>query len=174
MPNEDALFEQLKMNDASALDALIRQYYPHILQYCRCHIKNMDEAEDAAQDTFIKAIRHIDHVHKGKLKPFLYKVATNVCIDYGRRTRPGELPENFSYCETGFKEVEAEIDFNATIEHLPQKQKEVIILRFVSGLKVREISEVMAEPMRTTQSRLRAALKRLKKDFEKGGTSNEP
>ena len=54
------------------------------------------------------------------------------------------------------------------LDMLPDSQREVIILRFVHELKLGEISEVLGEPQRTVQSRLRAALKTLEKNLRKG------
>ncbi len=51
---------------------------------------------------------------------------------------------------------------------LPEPQREVVLLRFGQALTLREIAAVTGLPLRTVQSRLRAALKRLKHDYEKG------
>ena len=51
---------------------------------------------------------------------------------------------------------------------LPDPQREVVLLRFGQALTLREIAAVTGLPLRTVQSRLRAALKRLKRDYEKG------
>ena len=51
------------------------------------------------------------------------------------------------------------------VSALPEKQREVVLLRYVHELKLREIAEVLDEPLRTVQSRLRSALKALKKSL---------
>ena len=65
--------------------------------------------------------------------------------------------------EPGFERVESELSLMQLISALPEKQREVVVLRYVHELKLREIAEVLGEPLRTVQSRLRAALKALEK-----------
>ena len=54
------------------------------------------------------------------------------------------------------------------VAHLPETQREIVLLRFAQSLTLREIAEVTALPLRTVQSRLRAALKHLRTIYEKG------
>ena len=61
-------------------------YYPEILRYCMWNAPDRHMAEDAAQETFLKAIRYFDrYVHKGRFRAFLYQVAANTCIDMKRK-----------------------------------------------------------------------------------------
>ena len=53
----DELLNRLEQGDAEALDELIRMYYPEILRYCLWHTSDRQSAEDAAQETFLKAYR---------------------------------------------------------------------------------------------------------------------
>jgi RNA polymerase sigma-70 factor (ECF subfamily) len=67
------------------------------------------------------------------------------------------------------EQIESDANFVWLLRELPNKQREVVLLRFVHELKIREIADVVGVPMRTIQSRLRSALKRLEKDFNNGG-----
>ena len=163
---EDEILERLNGGAASALDELVRAYYPDILRYCRRHSPDEAGAEDAAQETFLKAVRHLDaYAHRGKFRAYLYKIAANTCTDLRRRNgRPEPLgPEE--YIEPGFEQVEAELSLMQLVSALPEKQREVVVLRYVHELKLREIAEVLDEPLRTVQSRLHSALKALKKSL---------
>ena len=70
------------------------------------------------------------------------------------------------YLEKGFEKTESEFDFTILVARLPKQQQEVVILRYAHNLKMREIAEVLDEPMRTVQTRLRTALKRLVNGIE--------
>lgn len=59
------------------------------------------------------------------------------------------------------------------IKELPEEQREIIYLRFAHDLTLREIGQILNLPQRTVQSRLRAALKRMKKELGKGGILHE-
>ena len=54
---EEILIKNLQNGDASALDELISMYYQEILRYCIWHAPDRTQAEDAAQETFLKAVK---------------------------------------------------------------------------------------------------------------------
>ena len=90
------LFERLASGDISALDELIGAYYPEILRFCLRHTPTRECAEDAAQETFLNCVRHMDaYAHRGHFRAWLYKIASNACADVLRRARPAEeLPDD--------------------------------------------------------------------------------
>lgn len=160
-----------------AVDELAKMYYPEILRYCLWHAPNRCLAQDAAQETFLKAIRYFDrYTHRGKFRAFLYRIAANTCIDMGRKERYPDMSLEEAeieppYVEAGFEEVRSDMVLRQLIDILPKEGKEIILLRFGQDLTIREIAEVTGMPMRTVQSRLRSALKKLKKEFGEGGVT---
>lgn len=171
MTREDKIFKQLESGDTDCLNELIKLYYQDILRYCRWHVPNRSLAEDATQETFLKAIKYFErYVHKGKFKSFLYKIAANTCVDMRRGKRAeSEIPKELTADENGFNKVEAELNFKVLIGKLPEETRELVILRYAFDLTIREVAEAAGLPMRTVQSRLRAALKQIKKDIQEGG-----
>lgn len=168
MLHEDELLQRIKDGDISSLDKLVAFYYPDILRYCLWHTPNRQTAEDTTQDTFLKAIRHLDaYVHRGKFRAYLYKIAANVCIDYSRKKTMEQLPDDLQEYDSHLEQIESNANFVWLLRGLPGEQREVVLLRFVHDLKVREIAEVVGVPMRTVQSRLRSALKQIERDFGK-------
>ena len=168
MIHEDELLQKIRDGDIASLDKLVAFYYPDILRYCSWHTPNRQIAEDATQDTFLKAVRHLDaYVHRGKFRAYLYKIAVNVCIDYSRKKTMEQLPDDLQEYDSQLERMESDTNFVWLLRDLPDEQREVVLLRFAHELKIREISEIINVPMRTVQSRLRSALKRLKKDFDK-------
>ena len=168
MLHEDELLQRIKDGDISGLDELVTLYYPGILRYCLWHTQNRQTAEDATQDTFLKAIRHLDaYVHRGKFRAYLYKIAANVCIDYSRKKTMEQLPDDLQEYDSHLEQIESDANFVWLLRDLPDEQREVVLLRFVHELKVREIAEVVDVPMRTVQSRLRSALQRIERDSGK-------
>lgn len=159
----------------SALDELISLYYTDILRYCISHTADRQTAEDAVQETFLKTVRYLDrYIHKGKFRAFLYQVAANTCVDMWRKKHQEEqIPDTLECLERGFSRAETEIDFMLLVGELPAEQREIIYLRFAHDLTLREIGQILNLPLRTVQSRQRAALKRIKKDLERGGIPYE-
>ncbi len=176
MTREDELIHQIEQGDPDAVDELVKIYYPEILRYCLWHAPDRSLAEDAAQETFLKAVRYFNrYVHKGNFKAFLYQIAANTCIDMRRKKcltdlSYEELALDFACSETGFEEIHSDLVLRQLVLSLPEELREIVLLKFGQDLTLREIANITGVPLRTVQSRLRSALKRLKKEFEKGGT----
>ncbi len=176
MTREDKLIQQIQQGDAAAAEELVNMFYAEILRYCLWHAPDRSLAQDAAQETFLKALRYFDrYTSKGSFKPFLYRIAANTCIDMHRRSRPpdlslDELTADPAYSDPGFEDVRSDMALRQLVGSLPEELQEIVLLRFGQDLTMREIAKVVDLPLRTVQTRLRSALKRLKKEFEKGGT----
>lgn len=175
---EEILIKKLQDGEEGALDQLVQTYYPEILRYCIWHAPDPHLAEDAAQETFLKAIKYLGVCRfSGKLKAFLYKVALNTCRDmqkskWAKRISLDKLETQIPYKEKGFSAAEETLAIRAYVRELDQLSSEIVLLRFRQNLKLREISEVTGLPIRTVQSKLRAALKRIRQELE-GGNWNE-
>lgn len=89
----ELLLRKVQSGDTGALDTLITAYYPQILNYCRWHTADEQQAQDAAQETFLKAVRWLDSCggFQGAFRPFLYKIAKNICIDLNRTMERTEV-----------------------------------------------------------------------------------
>lgn len=172
MTREDKLIQRMEQGDTEAVEELIEMFYADILRYCLFHVRDRSLAEDAAQETFLKVIRFHDRYtsSRGKFKPFLYQIAANTCIDIGRRTRQTEvsleqLTKEVSYVERGYENARADVALKQLLRSLPDELQELVLLKYGQDLTLREIAQVTDLPLRTVQSRLRAALKRLKEVY---------
>ncbi len=175
---EEILIQNLLAGDSSAMDELVRMYYPEILRYCMWHAPDAYLAEDAAQETFLKAMKYLGRgSFSGKFRSFLYKIAVNTCIDMHRNKWQEHVSfEGIScemdYVETGFEDATDKLLIEELVRRLEPAMQEVVILRFKQDLKLREIASVMEMPMRTVQSKLRQALKVIKAELLKGGKAD--
>lgn len=175
MTREDELLKRIGRGDKAATEELIKMYYPDILRYCLWHAPNRTLAEDAVQETFLKVIRYFDrYTHKGSFKPFLYRVAANTCIDLQRKNRQSELSlEDVkidpAYTEPAFEAIRSDMTVRQLVDKLPEHQREIVLLRFGQDLTLREIAKITGVPLRTVQTRLRAALKKLRAETGQKG-----
>jgi len=166
---------------------LVRRYEKQILNYIYRLVKQREEAEDLAQETFTKAffaLRQYDHTYE--FSTWLFRIALNVCRDYFRRrkiaffslntpvgeeeeTEWGELIEQNSFPdpdgELDNRELRRELE--KAIDHLPLKFKEVIVLRHLEGLSYSDISEITNLPAGTVKTYLHRARKKLQKELKK-------
>lgn len=174
MINETYCIKKAQAGDRKSFDALVEHYYPQILKYCLWHMPNREYAEDAAQETFLKVAQGIKHyAERGKFRAWLYKIAENTCTDTLRQKQSDPLDEKMCYEETGFFAVEENLDFEKLLQFLNEDQREIVLLRYAQDLKLREIGDILELPLRTVQSRLRSALKTLRKIIEEGGNADE-
>ncbi|MCI1945173.1 RNA polymerase sigma factor [Clostridium luticellarii] len=169
MVRETRLLQKIENEDMAYMDKLIALYYPDIFRYCLWHTPNRQTAEDAVQETFLKMARYFKkYVHNGNFRAYIYKIASNVCTDIWRKKKTEPLPEDLPCREQGFEEVESALDLKDLVQKLPEKRREIVLLRFAQNLSLREIAEIENIPLRTVQSRLRSALKQIEKDIRKG------
>ncbi|MDE7333229.1 MAG: RNA polymerase sigma factor [Lachnospiraceae bacterium] len=175
MTREDELMQKIEQGDIRAVNELIEMFYSDILRYCLWHTPDRSLAEDAVQETFLKVIRYFDrYTHKGRFKSFLYQVAANTCTDIWRKNRRTDVSLegseiDFAYSEQKFEDIQSDMAFKQFVNGLPEDLQEIVLLRYGQDLTMREIAEALNMPLRTVQSRLRSALKKIKKEFENGG-----
>lgn len=173
MTREKALLEK-RIEEDFSLNELIERYYADIFRYCLWHTADRQTAEDAAQETFLRLTRHFSSLRNRKqVRAWIYKIAANVCVDLYRKRRWEEPPGEMLYMERGYEQAEGQVDFLKLIRTLPPEQREVVILRFSQDLTMREIGKVLELPLRTVQSRLRSALKKLKTIYQQEGEGDE-
>ena len=171
---EEILVKKLQNGDVSILEKLIGMHYQEILRYCIWHAPDRTMAEDATQETFLKAVKYIGSCgFSGKFRAFLYKIAANTCMDmkknkWNQHMAIDILPEEPVYTEREYTEVEEDMVIRSLVKKLEPMQQEILILRFGQNLKLREIAEIVGLPMRTVQSKVKAGLKEIEREL-KGG-----
>ena len=147
-------------DDRSQIDRLMEQYGSSLLRMSALYLKDADLAQDAVQETFLKAYRHFrDYRGESSEKTWLAAICANTCRDmlrtawFRRRSRIDidSLPER-----------PADFDFPdgtvlSEVMRLPAKYREVILLRYYEGLKLKEVASALRLSEGKTRSRLRKA-----------------
>lgn len=88
MQQDFLLVRKMKNGDEKAMDVFVRQYYAQVLQYCSYHSADREWAQDLTQETFEHFFRKLaDYRYHGKSLNYLYTIARNLCIDWGRKNR---------------------------------------------------------------------------------------
>ena len=157
-------------------------YSDAIFRYCYFQTSNREQSLDLAQDVFTKAW---EYLAAGKtvthMKAFLYRIASNAVIDWRRKKKSMSLDKlmeaGFDY-SSGEDEVETkEVFFEAKqavkmIGQLDEKYKEVLLLRYVDELSIKEIAETVGETENNVSVRIHRGLEQVKKIFSaKGGSA---
>ena len=183
--NVQALSDQVLLNhylsgDQSAISKLIERHSRRVRDYINMMVKDRDVAEDIFQETFIKAVRVIDdgrYTDNGKFLSWILRIAHNQVIDHFRAQRQNK---SVSETEAGYDVLgtlklaertvedsmvceQIERDVRALVELLPSEQREVVIMRYFSGLSFKEIAEQTDVSINTALGRMRYALINLRR-----------
>ena len=145
----------------SELERLMEQYGSSLLRMCALYLKDADLAQDAVQETFIRAYRHLDSYRgESSEKTWLTTIAMNVSRDmlksawfrhHSRSTDINTLPEQPADFAFPDNTVLTEV------MHLPAKCREVILLRYYEGLKLKEVASALGLSDGRVRSRLNKA-----------------
>lgn len=158
MDGDFLLIYKIKNGDEKAMDQFVKQYYARILQYCRCHCADREQAQDLTQDTFVRFFRSLaGYQHIGKAANYLYVIARNVCIDFsksGMEIPVEQIPEQI---ENPMDTVEARMDIDHALTMLPEELREVVILHYFQDLSLRESAEILSIGLPLVKYRIRKA-----------------
>jgi RNA polymerase sigma-70 factor (ECF subfamily) len=167
---------------SSAVEDQLEQYRRELTGYCYRMLGSPFEAEDAVQETFIRAWKSYDRFEgRAALRSWLYRIATNVCLDMlgsrERRARPMDLgpaqepvlenaailPE-VTWIEPIPDPADVAVDrdtirlaFVAALQHLPPRQRAVLILGEVLRWKASEVAELLETSVASVNSALQRA-----------------
>jgi RNA polymerase sigma-70 factor (ECF subfamily) len=157
-----------------ALASLYEECYDKIARYIFIRIGNQQEAEDLASEVFLKALQSVDSYQERGLpmKSWLFKIAHNLVVDYLRKMSKRKVVrlDEVEIADTANPEEIAESrlrveKLSAALKHLSPTQREVIGLRFFSGLTSIEAGKILGKSpgaVRETQS---LALRLLRKEL---------
>lgn len=162
--------------DAEAFEALVRRYQSRIINLARGYVGNPADAEDLAQEAFVRVFRSLGRFRGESLfRTWLYKVALNVVRSHHARrgrqqpvwgdsgadaTTPFDPPAHGPDAEATLVRRDA---IDRALAELPADLREAVILRDLHGLEYRDIAEATGAPMGTVESRIFRARQRLRR-----------
>ena len=183
--NTRVLSDQVLLNnylsgDRAAISQLIDRHTHRVRDYIRMMVKDNDVADDILQETFIKAVRVIDegrYADTGKFLSWILRIAHNQVIDHFRSQKNaktvsesdagynmlGTLRFAERTVEDAMISSQIEEDVRRLIERLPAEQREVVMMRYYSGLSFQEIADQTDVSINTARGRMRYALINLRK-----------
>lgn len=163
------------MTREEILSEWMAQYGDLITRTCCLYLGDRGLAEDAAQETFLRAWRSMAQFegrNNATPKSWLIRIAINTCKNirrtaWFRRTDRSVTPE-----ELPLPAGEEDRTLLLTVQSLPDRQREVVILRYYHGMSLEETARTLGLSRSTAFHRLQKALKCLRIQWE-GGTENE-
>ncbi|MBT3989679.1 MAG: RNA polymerase sigma factor [Rhodospirillaceae bacterium] len=175
-PESDAdLLRKIKAGDTQATRLLVDQYLDRIVNYGTRMLGDRSEAEDVAQEAFLRLWRNLDKWRaEAPVIHWLQRVTYNLCIDRLRKKKPVNIddiaePEDpFENPAKSLHEVQVSTAVNAAIQKLPERQRAAIVFAHQEGLsniETAEIMEISVEAVESLLSRGRRGLRDLLQDL---------
>lgn len=174
--SDEILLARYKQGDAHAFRELVERYSGSLYNLAYRLLRDPMEAENIAQDTFLRVITSLDRVRLDlPFKPYLYRIAVNRCYDLLRARKEIAIPEPDSLNEIvddapgildRLEKEELQLQLRQAIEILPPHYRTVIVLRYVDEFSYEEIAEILNLPLNTVRTHLRRAKERLKTSLE--------
>ncbi|WP_312472291.1 RNA polymerase sigma factor SigW [Neobacillus sp.] len=164
--------KQVIKGDQDAYGEIVEIYKNSIYQLCFRMLGNRHEAEDMAQEAFIRAFVNIKSFNQNlKFSTWLFRIATNLCIDRMRKKKPdyyldaevagteglnmySQIPSDTPLPEKELESLELQEAVQKEILKLPEKYRSAIVLKYIEELSLNEISEILDLPLGTVKTRI--------------------
>jgi RNA polymerase sigma factor (sigma-70 family) len=174
--SEEALLAGLAAGDPDAAAGFVRRFQGRVYGVAFTILGDRYAAEDAAQETFVRAWRHAGtyDARRGRVSTWLLRIARNVALDRARLTRAQPLDPQLIAAQLEHVEGDEPMGpderrhLRGLLAGLPADQRRAIVLATYFGRTAKEISELDGVPLGTVKTRIRTGMLRLRDAFEVG------
>ena len=159
------VIERCRDGDRDAFEEVVDRYGLQLLRTARLILRDDALAEDAIQETFLRAWQRIGSLRDEDPGPWLTRIAMNESISaYRRRHRFQALTERFGRLGGSKPAVSSEVrlDLAKALDRLTPEQRAAIALHYYQDLSVDDAARALKIPIDTLKSRLKAGLRRLR------------
>jgi len=175
--------KQVLKGDQNAFADIVSLYQHKLYQVCYRMLSNKQESEDIAQEAFVRAYMNLHTFdQKRKFSTWLYRIATNLCIDRIRKKKPdyyldaevagtegldmySQIAADDQLPEEQVEQMELQDRIQYEIGCLPDKYRSVIVLKYIEELSLQEISEILDMPLGTVKTRIHRGREALRKQL---------
>ncbi|MGB0370704.1 MAG: RNA polymerase sigma factor [Opitutales bacterium] len=165
---DSELLSYVKRSHHGALTEILRRYESPLIGFLTSQTGERTTAEDIAQDTFLKLIKRPPFMlNSGSLKPWLFRVATNLANDYRRKHSRVQAVETIpDEPNADFQQLGNQQDSEYFMSQLSPEIRIVVSLRLYGDLSYKEIAQQLKIPVGTATWRMKNGLETLKSKFK--------
>lgn len=166
------IISHVLLGKTQAFELIVKRYETRIRDYCQRFLGDREHAEDAAQETFVKAFQALKRFKpEAKFSTWLFRIARNQCLDQLRkqkvRSETSLPPDSTNQLSTlnhlqasesnQFDALAARDLLDKAFQSLPENYREILILREVQGFSYTELAEITDSSMDSVKARLKRA-----------------
>lgn len=169
--SDEELVERIKNGDSASLTILVRAYLPKVYNKVQSLVPEAD-AEDVTQDIFASLVDSIGNFQgKSAFATWFHRITMNKVADYHRKMarRKKQLSETQPQNMVNpWKATNDELIVKEALVELPEKHRDILLLKFSEGLSFAEIAEQLGLTYEATRSRYRRAIDAIRAKIERG------
>jgi RNA polymerase sigma-70 factor, ECF subfamily len=161
---------ECQRGDTQAFDQLVGRYQRDVYRLCFRYVNNHQDANDLAQETFLKAFRAIGRFRgDSAFSTWLYRIAVNTCLTFRAARKPegsevsDALPDLRPGALDRVIDLERSRQVRNAVAHLPAKQRATVILKVYHELSHEDVARALGSSVGTVKANLFHALANLKK-----------
>ncbi len=146
-----------------AYEELMRRHSPALLAFCKNTCQNESDAEDALQETLLRAFHNL-HNFRGdaSIKTWLFRIAYNESINQFRKTKPAsDIDELEEPLEAEPRQDFSGTGFNQVLRHLDETDRSIVSLRITADLEFKDIAHITQSGLSAVKMRYQRALEKL-------------
>lgn len=158
---DEELIQATLQGNLSAFEALVVRYQKSLYRTTLRILKDVDEAEDATQETFVRAFKNLQNLKPGAtFRPWFYRIAKNYCLDcLKEKSRVIHLEEDYLVAEKDEYEEMAKKEeagrLRKALQRLPNLYRLPILGFYFSNLNYKQLSLALGIPLNTVRTRIR-------------------
>ncbi len=172
------LVEESKKGDHQAFGELVQRYERRLVRVVGRFINDADIVDDLAQETFLRVYEKLDQFDPSRrFSPWLFRIGVNLTLDYHRKRKRRVWAVLFTdrstdrWIETPDSDPrpvqDLQLEVRATINHVPEKYRTVLVLRDMQNFSTSEIAAILDRKEATIRWRLAEARNRFQDLWEK-------
>ncbi len=177
-----SLIAQAKLGDTQAFEQLLIRYQRQVLGTAIRLLGNVDDAQDAAQEVFLRLHKYLYNFDQEKeFLPWLYQMTVNTCRDIARKRSKHSALSLEQEKESGKldniaskQDIETEVSMlqerkiiSAALETLSERERTAIVLRDIQGLETKDVAQMLGTAEATIRSQISMARVKIKKYRDK-------
>ena len=160
-----------------SFEQLLRKHEPSVFKTCQYLLGNSHDAEEACQDIFLRVFHKIQTFQdKSSFRTWLYRIVRNFCFTKRKQSLKRSIAHQmltsdaireYSNTHTPHSPKSTTIEVHEVLYALSSQDRDVITLKYISGLTIDEIAEASQLKLSAVKMRLYRALERFKVEYEK-------